>query len=52
MGLLGPIGRKGLLGSVIWNLEVLTSWWGNKKALGTHAESLGICWKCLCAIIC
>ena len=52
MGLLGPIGRKGLLGPVIWDLEVLTSWWGNKKALGTHAESLGICWKCLCAIIC
>ena len=28
MGLIGPIGRKGLLGSVIWGLEVLTSWWG------------------------
>ncbi len=31
MGLIGPIGRKGLLGSVIWDLEVLTSWWALKK---------------------
>ena len=38
MGLIGPIGRKGLLGSVIWDLEVLTSWWALKKLSAESRE--------------
>lgn len=46
-----PIGPICLIGPISKDFFVRNGG-GNKKALGVSAESLGICWKCLCAIIC